>query len=201
MVADFSSSREFRRTDGRRLAHRRRPCGPNEFGPTNRFSVARNLMPLWARIHSRASCRPAVRMDSDLQHPDPLNARIHSRIQYVPGYAPPSSRMFCPTRYDACTLQMNAQTAPRSPASPRRPAGIESMAAWRASASVLPLPFARASKVFTSRSVSIDPGSRLLIVTLCRATLRASPATKPVRPLRAPLDKPRISIGALTEDG
>ena len=28
--------------------------------------------------------------------------------------------------------------------------------------------------------------------------LRASPATKPVRPLRAPLLKPKMSIGALT---
>ena len=36
------------------------------------------------------------------------------------------------------------------------------------------------------------------MVTLCATVLRASPATKPVRPERAPLDKPKISIGALT---
>ena len=37
------------------------------------------------------------------------------------------------------------------------------------------------SIVARRRSVSNDPGSRLLIVTLCAATLRASPATKPVQ--------------------
>ena len=39
-----------------------------------------------------------------------------------------------------------------------------------------------------SRSVSNEPGSRLLIVTPWRATLRARPAAKPVSPLRAPFD-------------
>jgi hypothetical protein len=48
------------------------------------------------------------------------------------------------------------------------------------------------------RSVSKKPGSRLLIVTLWATVLRASPATKPVRPERAPLDRPSTSIGALT---
>ncbi len=48
--------------------------------------------------------------------------------------------------------------------------------------------------------MSNDPGSRLLIVTLCAATLRATPATKPVRPERAPFDSPRTSIGAFTAD-
>jgi hypothetical protein len=38
----------------------------------------------------------------------------------------------------------------------------------------------------------------LLIVTLCFATLRATPATKPVSPLRAPFDSPSASIGAFT---
>ena len=51
-----------------------------------------------------------------------------------------------------------------------------------ASSNDLPAAFARAAIVVRSRSVSNGPGSRLLIVTLCRATLRASPATKPVRP-------------------
>jgi hypothetical protein len=55
------------------------------------------------------------------------------------------------------------------------------------------------SVVLRSRSVSNWPGSRLLIVTLCSTVLRATPATKPVRPLRAPLDSPRMSIGAFTE--
>ena len=35
-------------------------------------------------------------------------------------------------------------------------------------------------------------------MTLWPATLRAMPATNPVRPLRAPLDRPRTSIGAFT---
>ncbi|MCY1215789.1 hypothetical protein D9M72_276440 [compost metagenome] len=50
------------------------------------------------------------------------------------------------------------------------------------------------------RSVSKEPGSRLLMVTPCAATdVRATPATKPVRPLRAPFDRPRMSIGDFTE--
>ena len=37
------------------------------------------------------------------------------------------------------------------------------------------------------------------MVTPCAARpLRATPATNPVKPLRAPLDKPSTSIGALT---
>ena len=48
--------------------------------------------------------------------------------------------------------------------------------------------------------MSKAPGRRLLIVTLADASLgpRATPATKPVSPLRAPFDRPRISIGAFT---
>ena len=48
--------------------------------------------------------------------------------------------------------------------------------------------------------MSNAPGSKLLMVTLCLAIdgLRDKPATNPLRPLRAPLDKPKISIGALT---
>ena len=46
---------------------------------------------------------------------------MRAHTQYVPGYAPPSRRMFCPTRYDACTLHMNAQTEPNSAALPNRP--------------------------------------------------------------------------------
>ena len=49
-----------------------------------------------------------------------------------------------------------------------------------------------------NRSVSKGPGSSPLMVTLLMTVLRDSPATKPVRPARAPLDRPRISIGAFT---
>src|SRR6185437_15790344 len=44
------------------------------------------------------------------------------------------------------------------------------------------------------------PGRRLLIVTLCLTVLRAMPATKPVRPERAPFERPRMSMGAFTAD-
>src|SRR6266852_2208352 len=58
--------------------------------------------------------------------------------------------------------------------------------------------FATVSRFERSRSVSIAPGSRLLMVTLCLTVLRAKPATKPVRPDRAPFERPRMSIGAFT---
>src|SRR4029453_15158982 len=44
-----------------------------------------------------------------------------------------------------------------------------------------------------------EPGSRPLMVTPWRTVTRATPATKPVRPERAPLLRPRMSIGAFTE--
>ena len=50
-----------------------------------------------------------------------------------------------------------------------------------------------------SRSVRNGPGSRLLMVTLCRATCRASPPTNPVSPARAPLLMPSVGIGDFTE--
>ena len=37
------------------------------------------------------------------------------------------------------------------------------------------------------------------MVTLCRAMSRATPATNPVKPLRAPFDRPREENGAFTE--
>ena len=37
-------------------------------------------------------------------------------------------------------------------------------------------------------------------LAILRATLRASPATKPVSPLRAPFDSPRTSMGAFTAE-
>ena len=59
--------------------------------------------------------------------------------------------------------------------------------------------FADASRASASAErVSNEPGSRLLMVTLCATVLRARPATKPVRPLRAPFDRPSSGIGALT---
>ena len=57
---------------------------------------------------------------------------------------------------------------------------------------------AELDSVERSRSVAKKPGSRLLIVTLCRTVWRASPATKPVRPVRAPLESPSTGIGAFT---
>src|SRR5437867_5918362 len=50
-----------------------------------------------------------------------------------------------------------------------------------------------------SRSVSNGPGRMLLIVTLCATVFRERPAMKPVRPARAPLDRPRLSMGDFTE--
>ena len=49
-----------------------------------------------------------------------------------------------------------------------------------------------------SRPVSNGPGSTLLIVTLCFTVSRASPAMKPVRPARAPFDRPRPGSGFFT---
>src|SRR5579871_4546292 len=52
--------------------------------------------------------------------------------------------------------------------------------------------------VLRKRSVLKGPGSRPLMVTLLITVLRDRPAMKPVRPARAPLDNPNISIGAFT---
>src|SRR3954449_988541 len=49
-----------------------------------------------------------------------------------------------------------------------------------------------------TRSVLNGPGSRPLMVTLLITVFRAMPATKPVRPERAPLERPRTSIGDFT---
>ena len=42
------------------------------------------------------------------------------------------------------------------------------------------------------RSVSKGPGRRLLIVTLCCTVVRERPAMKPVRPVRAPFERPEL---------
>jgi hypothetical protein len=47
-----------------------------------------------------------------------------------------------------------------------------------------------------SRSVSKRPGRMLLMVTLRSTVWRARPATKPVRPERAPFERPSCGIGA-----
>ena len=60
----------------------------------------------------------------------------------------------------------------------------------RFSASAFPTP--------RRRSVSNGPGSSALMVTLLITVLRESPAMKPVRPARAPLESPNMSIGAFT---
>ena len=59
----------------------------------------------------------------------------------------------------------------------------------------------RASWIDRSRSVSNDPGSRKLIVTLACATDRATPARKPVSPARAPLDRSSPGSGIFTDAG
>src|SRR5438128_396606 len=66
------------------------------------------------------------------------------------------------------------------------------------SSTVLPFSFAVNSVLLFNRSVQKRPGSRLLIVTLCATVARARPATKPVRPLRAPFDNASSAIGAFT---
>jgi len=81
---------------------------------------------------------------------------------------------------------------------PKRPAGIVASRARFASSTLLPDFFALNSMLARSRSVHIAPGSRLLIVTLCMAVLRASPAMKPVSPVRAPFDSPSSAIGIFT---
>src|ERR1700756_2617683 len=114
--------------------------------------------------------------------------------------APPSSSRFCPTMNPDEAAHRKAQASPNSAGSPTRPAGTLAERSARSSSKVLFERFASNSMPERSRSVRNGPGSRLLIVTLCRATCRASPATNPVRPARAPLLMPRIGIGDLTED-
>src|SRR5437764_455468 len=95
----------------------------------------------------------------------------------------------------AWALQTNAQRSPNSAGSPKRPEGF---ARWRSrttSSMVRPLVFAWMAIVERRRSVSNGPGRRLLIVTLWPTVLRASPATKPVSPVRAPFESPRMSMG------
>src|SRR6185312_10601038 len=107
--------------------------------------------------------------------------------------------MFWPVIYPACTLHRNAHIMPNSSAVPKRPAGWALAPAAYSSSKLLPDLAARVRVVLRRRSVSNGPGSRPLMVTPWRMVVRATPATKPVRPERAPLLRPRMSIGAFTE--
>ena len=80
-----------------------------------------------------------------------------------------------------------------------RPAGRLAPRSAISSSIDLPVFRARSPIVSFRRSVAKGPGNKLLMVTLWAIVWRASPATKPVNPLRAPFDSPRISIGILTE--
>src|SRR6186713_3301353 len=88
---------------------------------------------------------------------------------------------------------------PNSSAVPKRPAGFALAPAAYSSSKLRPARPARVLMVPRRRSVSNGPGSRPLMVTPWRIVVRATPATKPVRPERAPLLRPRMSIGAFTE--
>src|SRR6195256_4201361 len=116
----------------------------------------------------------------------------------VPGNAPPSSRMFCPVMKPALAPQRNAQARPNSSGSPNRPAGLSFARSARTWSTGNPRLSASPFAVPRKRSVLKGPGSKPLMVTLAITVLRDNPATKPVRPARAPLDRPRISIGAFT---
>src|SRR5207247_2002334 len=98
----------------------------------------------------------------------------------------------------ACAPQTNAQSSPNSAGSPKRPAGLVRRRSRTTSSTVRPLVFAWMAMVERNRSVSKGPGRRLLIVTLWATVLRASPATNPVSPARAPFESPRMSIGCFT---
>ncbi len=98
----------------------------------------------------------------------------------------------------ACALHRKAQASPKSAGSPIRPAGIDLMRSLNISSALMPRRAPIAAIVVFCRSVEWKPGSRLLMVTLSLATCRAIPAQKPVRPVRAPFDKPSTSIGCFT---
>src|SRR4029079_18474410 len=125
-------------------------------------------------------------------------ALVPDRPHSVPGNAPPSSRMFWPVMKPALALHRNAQASPNSSGSPKRPAGLSLARSAIIWSTEMPRLSASPFAVPRKRSVLKGPGSRPLMVTLLITVLRAIPATKPVRPARAPFDRPRISIGALT---
>src|SRR6185312_14371457 len=71
---------------------------------------------------------------------------------------------------------------PNSSAVPKRPAGWALAPAAYSSSKLRPALAARVLVVLRRRSVSNGPGSKPLIVTPWRIVVRATPATKPVRP-------------------
>src|SRR3989475_446541 len=98
----------------------------------------------------------------------------------------------------ACAPQTNAQSSQNSAGSPKRPAGLVRRRSRTTSSTVRPLVFAWMAMVERNRSVSKGPGRSWWIVTLGAPVLRASPATNPVSPARAPFESPRMSIGCFT---
>src|SRR5262245_7816325 len=125
-------------------------------------------------------------------------ALVPGRSHSVPGNAPPSSKIFCPVMKPDLSAQRNAQARPNSSGSPKRPAGFCLVRSAICCSNVIPRFAASALAVLRRRSVRNGPGNRPLIVTLLITVLRDRPAMKPVRPARAPLERPRISIGAFT---
>src|SRR3978361_1632316 len=105
-------------------------------------------------------------------------------------------RIFWLAPAQALTGHRNAHTAPNSSGLPKRLAGFAFRAASvTSSTGRFELP-ASAFKLDFNRSVSKVPGRTLLMVTLCSAVERASPATKPVRPESAPLDRTTTATAA-----
>src|SRR5215475_475327 len=106
--------------------------------------------------------------------------------------------MFWPVMKPALSAHRKAQASPNSSAVPNRPAGLSLARSFRTCSTSTPRfsdsPFA----VLRRRSVSNGPGSRPLMVTLAITVLRDRPAMKPVRPARAPLERPSTSIGDFT---
>src|SRR4051812_37417846 len=89
----------------------------------------------------------------------------------------------------AWTLQRNAQAAPNSTGRPKRLAGIESAARWRANSNGMFSEFTTRFAMKRCRSVSIRSGSKLLMVTLSAATSRDSALHAAVRAVRAEDDR------------
>ena len=94
-----------------------------------------------------------------------------------------------------CAPHRNAQASPNSAGSPNRPAGLAAAARAAIVSSDSPACSARKRIFPRRRSVSNGPGRMQLIVTLCATVWRASPATNPARPVRAPFDMPSSGIG------
>ena len=99
-------------------------------------------------------------------------------------------------------LHMNAQSAPNSSALPKRFAGIVCAPRRHHLFDGLAALLRRADRG-AAHAVGVEhAGQQVVDGHVGRHQLagcRASPATKPVSPLRAPLDRPSISIGAFTE--